>query len=83
MSKYLFYAGDRYIGHKLISNVEYERVPDLSLAVRFMDKEAVGMLRRLLPDDPVEEARSGTKRMRISNTPGADEAASALPVPAK
>ncbi|KAJ2559278.1 hypothetical protein EV175_000418 [Coemansia sp. RSA 1933] len=83
MSKYLFYAGDRYIGHKLISNAEYERVPDLSLAVRFMDEEAVGMLRRFLPDDPVEEARSSTKRMRISNTPGADEAAGALPVPAK
>ncbi|KAJ2558528.1 hypothetical protein EV175_000743 [Coemansia sp. RSA 1933] len=79
MLKYLFYSGGNYIGHELISNAEYERVPDLSLAVRFMDEEAVGMLRSLLPDDPVEEARSGTKRMRISNIPGADEAAGALP----
>ncbi|KAJ2396318.1 hypothetical protein GGI23_003960 [Coemansia sp. RSA 2559] len=54
MFRYLFYSGDSYIGHKLISDVEYERLCDLDQAARFMDSEAVDLLRRFLPDTPAE-----------------------------
>ncbi|KAJ1733963.1 hypothetical protein LPJ72_002598 [Coemansia sp. Benny D160-2] len=38
MYRYLFYSGDRYIGHDLVNNENYERLPDLAMAAKFMDK---------------------------------------------
>ncbi|KAJ2518443.1 hypothetical protein GGI11_002863 [Coemansia sp. RSA 2049] len=39
MHRYLFYSGGRYIGHDLVSNENYERLPDLAMAARFMDEK--------------------------------------------
>ncbi|KAJ1899310.1 hypothetical protein LPJ81_004168 [Coemansia sp. IMI 209127] len=69
MFRYLFYSGDSYIGHKLISDERYERLSDPVLAARFMDKEAVDSLRRFLPDTPAEAGPSA-KRKRNTGTAG-------------
>ncbi|KAJ2557131.1 hypothetical protein EV175_001537 [Coemansia sp. RSA 1933] len=81
MWRFLFYSGGSYIGHKLIGGAEYERVPDLNPAATFMDAMTVDALKVFLPDDPVEETRAGTKRMRIASTRVADKAGAAKRAP--
>ncbi|KAJ2608084.1 hypothetical protein EV177_005165 [Coemansia sp. RSA 1804] len=67
MHRYLFYSGDRYIGHDLVSNEDYERLPDLVMAAKFMDKKSVSALQKLFPTNN-NEAEVGSKRRRREST---------------
>ncbi|KAJ2522189.1 hypothetical protein H4217_000922 [Coemansia sp. RSA 1939] len=40
MHRYLFYSTNRYIGHDLVSYENYQRLPDLAMAAKFMDKKS-------------------------------------------
>ncbi|KAJ2763342.1 hypothetical protein H4S06_000148 [Coemansia sp. BCRC 34490] len=67
MHRYLFYSGDRYIGHDLVNNENYERLPDLAMAAKFMDKKSVSALQKLFPTNN-NEAGVGSKRRRREGT---------------
>ncbi|KAJ2573526.1 hypothetical protein IW140_000168 [Coemansia sp. RSA 1813] len=63
MLKFLFYLGNKYVGHELFSNGDHERLPDLRLAKKLMDEKAVNDLKLFLPIVPVKVG-SGTTRKR-------------------
>ncbi|KAJ2614212.1 hypothetical protein EV177_002165 [Coemansia sp. RSA 1804] len=73
MHRYLFYSGGRYIGHDLVSNENYERLPDLAMAARFMDEKTVHELQLLSPCD-FSKLGTGSKRKRKENISGPEEA---------
>ncbi|KAJ2657678.1 DEAH-box ATP-dependent RNA helicase prp22 [Coemansia sp. RSA 1200] len=66
MHRYLFYSGDRYIGHDLVSNDCYERLPSLDMAARFMDEKTVRALRLLSPSHLSKPGTSSKRRRKTS-----------------
>ncbi|KAJ2524711.1 hypothetical protein GGI11_000615 [Coemansia sp. RSA 2049] len=73
MHRYLFYSGDRYIGHDLVSNENYERLPDLVMAARFMDEKTIRALRQLCPSN-ISEPSTSSKRRREESAPSPENA---------
>ncbi|KAJ2760112.1 hypothetical protein H4S06_001894 [Coemansia sp. BCRC 34490] len=73
MHRYLFFSGDRYIGHDLVSNDCYERLPSLDMAARFMDEKTVHALRLLSPSG-LRKPCTGSKRKRKTSTSSSERA---------
>ncbi|KAJ2524709.1 hypothetical protein GGI11_000613 [Coemansia sp. RSA 2049] len=67
MHRYLFYSTNRYIGHDLVSYENYQRLPDLAMAAKFMDKKSVSALQKLFRTNN-NEAGVGSKRRRREGT---------------